>query len=223
MKRLSLLAAALLAVPVVSAQTPPGRTDSDRMRMEPQMTYQADIDRLGRDLDGLNRTMTGDMRSDYTTFRQSYDQLRQMTPRTDMSDPAAARQARMDYDQRYNELAGSVYRARLMSARNRTDYIEAANDRIGAYDDQIRSVRGQYESATGDARVDMAQDLIRLRRQRDGYRDRVYSTRGMTRRGFDDAMRRQATDALTRADADFNRARRDAMMRMDGQPSGSSM
>ena len=117
MTRLFLLAA-LVAAPLASAQTT-GQMDRGAMRPSYQMTYQADIDRLGRDLDGLDRTMRGDMRGDYTSLRQSYDELRAMTPRTDMSDPAAARQARMDYNQRYDQLAGDVYRARLTSARNR--------------------------------------------------------------------------------------------------------
>lgn len=223
MKHLPFLLAALLAAPVVSAQTDrmdnradADQTDADRMGMDPQMSYQADIDRLGRDLDQLDRSMTGEMRGDYTTYRESYDELREMTSQTDMPDPVAARQSRMDYDRRYDELAGTVYRARLSSARTRADYVDAANDRIGAYDDQIRDLRTGYDTATGNARADRAQDLIGLRRQRDAYRDQVYSTRGTTRTGFDDA-RRRATDALTRADTDFSRARREAMTRsMDG-------
>ena len=217
MTRLPLLAlAALLAVPAVSAQqTPTTRTGTDY-----PVDDQADLDRLGRDLDRLDRTMTGDMRSDYDTYRQSYDQLRQSTPTMDMSDPAAARQARMDYDRRYDELAGNVYRARLTSARDRNDYFDAAGSRVDDYDRQIDAMRERYDAATGDARVDMAQDLIRLRRQRDAYRDQVYSTRGTTRAGFDDAARRRATDALSRADADFARTRREVMM---GPMSGSSM
>ena len=222
-----LLLAALTAAPLASAQTTSttGQTDRGAVRGDYQMTYQADIDRLGRDLDGLDRTMRGDMRGDYTSLRQSYDELRAATPRTDMSDPAAARQARTDYDQRYDELAGDVYRARLTSARDRNDYFSAANDRVGTYDGQIRDLRNWYDSTTGDERADAAQDLIRLRAQRDAYRDRVYSARGVTRSGFDDAARRQATDALTRADADFNRARRDAMTRSmnGGSMDGSSM
>ena len=217
MTRTLFLLSALLAAPAVSAQTPATDRTMDRTAPDYQMEYQADLDRLGRDLDRLDRTMTGDMRSDYTTYRQSYDQLRQATPSMDMSDPAAARQARMDYDRRYDELAGNVYRARLMSARDRADYIGAANDRVTAYDDQIGSLRTRYDAATGDDRVDLAQDLIQLRRQRDAYRNEVFSTRGMTRSGFDDTMRRRATDTLVRADADFQRARRDAMTRsMDG-------
>ncbi len=197
-----LLLAALVAAPLASAQN----TNSTRSG---STMDQADFERLGVDLDRLDRSTT----ADYDALRQSYDELREVTPSTDMSDPAAARQARMDYDRRYDELSGNVYRARLSSARNRADYIRAANDRVQMYDDQIRTMRTQYDASTGDDRAMMSQNLIRLRAQRDAYRDRVYSTRGMTRSRFDDATRRQATDALTRADADFNRARRDAMMR----------
>ena len=200
MTRLFLLAA-LVAAPLASAQN----TNSTRSGS----MNQADLERLGVDLDRLDRSTT----ADYDALRQSYDELRAVTPSTDMSDPAAARQARMDYDRRYDELSGNVYRARLSSARNRADYIRAANDRVQMYDDQIRAMRTRYDASTGDDRARMSQDLIRLRAQRDAYRDRVFSTRGMTRSRFDDATRRQATDALTRADADFNRARRDAMTR----------
>ena len=216
-----LLLAALLAAPLASAQN----TDARSADRSGSTMDQAELERLGVDLDRLDRSMTGDMRSDYDTFRQSYDELRAVTPNTDMSDPAAARQARMDYDRRYDELAGNVYRARLNSARNRADYIEAANDRVRLYDDQINDMRMRYDAATGDARAAMAQDLIRLRAQRDAYRDRVFSTRGMTRGRFDDATRRQSTDALTRADADFTRARRDAMTRSmnDGMMDDGSM
>ena len=216
MTRTLLLAAVVAAAPAVSAQQTTTRT-TDPAAPDDQAEYQADLDRLGRDLDRLDRSMTGDMRSDYTTYRQSYDQLRQATPSRDMADPAAARQARMDYDARYDELAGNVYRARLMSARNRADYVQAAGDRVGVYDDQIRSMRTRYDAATGDARADMARDLIGLRRQRDAYRDQVFTTRGMTRSGFDDTVRRRATDTLSRADADFRRMRRESMSRsMDG-------
>lgn len=218
MKRFPLLLAALLAVPVASAQTS-GRMDSDRM----EQAYQADLDRLGSDLDRLDRTMTGDMRADYTGYRQSYNDLRMATPQTAISDPAAVRQSRTDYDRRYDELAGNVYRARLMSARNRTDYIQAANDRVGTYDDQIQGLRMQYDAASGTARSDRARDLIQLRRQRDAYRDQVFSARGMTRTGFDDTVRRRTTDTLTRADADFTRARREVMMRPMNGTDGSSM
>ena len=222
MNRLLLLAA-LVAAPLASAQDT-DRMDPDAMPPGSQMD-QADLERLGVDLDRLDRTATGDARADYDALRQSYDELRAVTPTTDMSDPAAARRARMDYDRRYDELAGNVYRARLTSARSRSDYFGAADDRVRLYDDQINDLRTQYDAATGDDRARMAQDLIRLRAERDAYRDRVYSTRGMTRSGFDDATRRQATDALTRADADFNRARRDAMMRsMNMDPmDGNSM
>lgn len=213
MTRTLLALAALLAAPAASAQQTPAPQPVDRMEPGYQMDYQADLHRLGRDLDRLDRSMTGDMRADYTGYRESYDQLRQATPSTDMTDPEAARQARTDYGTRYDELAGNVYRARLTSARDRADYIEAADGRVGAYDDQINAMRTRYDAATGDARADMAQDLIRLRRQRDAYRDQVYSTRGMTRSGFDDATRQRATDTLTRSDADFMRARREAMMR----------
>ena len=212
MTRLFLLAA-LVAAPLASAQN----TNSTRSGS----MNQADLERLGVDLDRLDRSTT----ADYDALRQSYDELRAVTPSTDMSDPAAARQARMDYDRRYDELSGNVYRARLSSARNRADYIRAANDRVQVYDDQIRAMRTRYDASTGDDRAMMSQDLIRLRAQRDAYRDRVFSTRGMTRSRFDDATRRQATDALTRADADFNRARRDAMTRSanGGTMGGDSM
>ena len=212
MTRLFLLAA-LVAAPLASAQN----TNSTRSGSMDQ----ADLERLGVDLDRLDRSTT----ADYDALRQSYDELRAVTPSTDMSDPAAARQARMDYDRRYDELSGNVYRARLSSARNRADYIRAANDRVQMYDDQIRAMRTRYDASTGDDRAMMSQDLIRLRAQRDAYRDRVFSTRGMTRSRFDDATRRQATDALTRADADFNRARRDAMTRSanGGTMDGDSM
>ena len=212
MTRLFLLAA-LVAAPLASAQN----TNSTRSGS----MNQADLERLGVDLDRLDRSTT----ADYDALRQSYDELRSVTPSTDMSDPAAARQARMDYDRRYDELSGNVYRARLSSARNRADYIRAANDRVQMYDDQIRAMRTRYDASTGDDRARMSQDLIRLRAQRDAYRDRVFSTRGMTRSRFDDATRRQATDALTRADADFNRARRDAMTRSanGGTMDGDSM
>ncbi len=225
MKYTSLLAlAALLAVPAASAQQTRTTSQPTTGQMDRDDDYemddQEDLDRLGRDLDDLDRTMTGDMRSDYDAYRQSYDELRQSTPSTDVSDPAAARQARMDYNRRYDELSGNVYRSRLMSARNRNDYVDAANRRVDDYDQQIGAVRRSYDAATGDARADMAKDLIQLRRQRDAYQNQVYSTRGMTRSGFDDAARRRATDTLSRADADFTRARREAMMR---SMNGSSM
>lgn len=202
-----LFLAAFVAAPVL-AQTP---TDD-------RSAYRADLDRLGQNLDQLDRSIGDDMRADYTTYRESYDQLRTDADGTDMSDPEAAAEARMQYDQ----LSNTVYRARLTSAPTRDAYLRAATDRMDAYDAQIGDLRMRYQGATGDMRSDYAQDLISLRRQRDMYRNEVYSTRGMTRSGFDDAARRRATDALTRYDTDFNSARRDAMMRSMPRPANGS-
>ena len=226
MTRTLLLAAALTAASA-SAQTPtttPPGTGQTGTADEYRTSYQSDLDRLGRDLDEYGRSVDAASRADYDALRQSYDQLRTDFGSSDeaMSDPQAAQRMRQDLGRRYDDLAGRVYQSRLGAAPDRDTYLRTAADRVDQYDASITDLRGRYERSTGDARAEAARDLISLRGQRDRYQRELGAVRGASRRGFDDAARRRATDRLGRVDTEFQSARRDAMMRSTGGAAGRS-
>lgn len=213
MRTLLCLALALTSV-AASAQV---TTQTNRTTQDPyRTTFQADLDRLDREIQMLNREARTDMRSDLDGVTADYDDLRTTYDGDAISDPAAVARARQGYATRYDEISGRVYRARLDAAPNRSVFTQRATDRVDLYDQQINDLRTQYQSASADDRATYAQDLIRLRKQRDTYRDEVYSARGARSAEFNDAARRSATDRLSQLDADFRSARRDAMMRMYG-------
>lgn len=230
------LAAVLAAAPSAqnrtqsNEQTPQDQTsaaDGQMSDMDYRDQYRSRLDRLDRDLRTLRSSSDPAMRSDIDRLRTDYDALRTEADGDAMSDPEAAARLRTDLDQRYADLDRRVYETRLRSARSRDAYVGAATDRIDMYDRQIGDFRMRYESATGTMRSDMARDLIRLRGQRDAYRDAAYSTRGMLRTDFEGG-RAAATSQLQRYDTEFTTAYREASMRgMDGQNqpqrSGSNM
>ncbi|WP_420456286.1 hypothetical protein [Rubrivirga sp.] len=185
------------------------------------------LDRLDRDLTTLRSSADPAMRSDVDRLRTDYDALRTEADGDAMSDPEAAAQMRSDLDQRYADLDRRVYETRLRSARTRDDYVRAATDRIDTYDRQIGDLRTRYQSATGTMRSDIARDLVRLRGQRDAYRDEAFTARGTLRSDFEGG-RAAATTRLQRYDTEFNTAYREASMRgmdMQNQPQrpGSDM
>lgn len=208
MRTLLLFAAALFLAAAPSAQnvTQTGTTDY-------RASFQADLERLDREIQALDRQARTDMRADINRFRQDYDELRTTANDNAISDPVAAERMRQNNMRRYDELSRDVYQARLRSAPNRSAYLQTAMDRMDHYDRQIENFRARYNAAPANMRAEYAQDLISLRQQRDQYRDEVFGVRGMTRTGFNDTARQQATSRLTRFDTDFMSARRDAMMR----------
>ena len=208
------LAALLAAAPSAQNRTQMDRDMDARASMSEADRYRADLDRLGRDLDMARRSADPSMRADLDRLRSDYDALRTQADGDAMSDPAAAQRMRAE---RLMDLDRRVYQARLRSASDRDAYVRAATDRVDAYDRQIMDLRSRYRSASGDDRAMMAQDLIRLRRQRDAYRDEAYSTRGMLRSDFG-GQRSSATSRLERYDTDFQSTYREASMRgMDGR------
>ena len=202
MRTLLCLALALLAVPLAAAQDGDSRTP-----------FQADLDRLDREIQALDREARADARADLDGIVADYDDLRTTYGGDAVSDPVAADRATEDYTERYDQIAGRVYRARLDAASNRNAYARVASDRVDLYDEQIADLRTRYDAATGDDRAEYARDVIALRRQRDAYRTEAFRAR---RADFDSATRRRTTDRLAGIDAEFRTARRDAMGRMDG-------
>lgn len=208
MRTLFLFAAALFLAAAPSAQNVTQTNAADD-----RASFQADLDRLEREIQMLDRQARADMRTDVTRFRQDYDELRTTANDNAISDPVAAERARQDNMRRFDDLSRNVYQARLNSAPNRSAYVQTAMDRMDHYDRQIESLRSRYSTASADERGDYARDLIRLRQQRDRYRDEVFNVRGTTRTDFSDATRQRSTSQLTQFDSDFASARRDAMMR----------
>lgn len=199
MRPLVCLALALLAAPL-AAQT------------DARTPFQDDLDRLDREIQALDREARADARESLDGIVADYDDLRE-TAGGALPDPVAADVATAEYAERYDEIDGRVYRARLDAARTRDGYARLASDRVGVYDDQIRALRERTAGLSGDDRVSAVRDLVRLRRQRDAYRTEALRAR---RADFGAAARRQTTDRLSRLDAEFRTARRDALGRLDG-------
>lgn len=206
MRTLPLLALVLLAAPL-AAQDDPYRT-----------TFTYDLDRLEEEVQSLGREAPAALRGDLDQIVADYDDLRTAFDGDAVSDPVAVSRARSDYMDRYDRISERVYRARLESAPSRAAYARIAAARVEGYDAQIADLRTRYRAAPDADRFAAAQDLIRLRRQRDAYRDEALRAR---RTAFDDASRRQATDRLTRLDTQFRAARRSALDRMDNGASGT--
>ncbi len=213
------LASILAVAPSAQNRTQPGTpAQRDGMSSADYPTqYRTRLDRLGRDLTTLRSSADPAMRADVDRLQTDYDALRTEADGDAMSDPEAAARMRSDLDQRYADLDRRLYETRLRSARTRDAYTRAATGRVDAYDRQIGDLRTRYQSATGTMRSDLARDLVRLRSQRDAYRNEAYSTRGMLRSDFEGG-RAAATTRLQRYDAEFNTAYREASMRgMNGQ------
>ena len=231
------LAALLLAAPVF-AQTQP-RSSSADPRADPSQPFNQTADQLRADPTGISAstvrpndfsddvvvenptldarsftTLDRDLRAlgqnpDATRYSQERDALRRDYDALG-ANPTA--EARMGVMSRYQDLNASVGMARMNTA-SRTDYFRMADDRIASYDRDIMAARRQFDTATGDARAERAAELIRLRSQRNQYRNEVYSVRGAGRSGFEDA-RRAAAPNLMRYDTEFRTGRRN--MRMQG-------
>jgi len=187
-----------------AAVTTRGATTSMQMDMRP------DFDRLDRDVRAVstdpNSARYGQERD---AIRRDYDAL----------GTTATPEQRMAVTRRYEDLDASVYASRSnMAPRN--DYFRMADERMMMYDRDIEATRMGYSSATGNARSEMAMDLIRLRRQRDMYRNEVYNVRGAGASGFE-AARTSSASNLNRYDTDFRNARREAMMRGGMAPMGA--
>ncbi len=143
---------------------------------------------------------------------QRYGQQRDAIRRDyDALGTTATPEQRMGVMQRYNDLNSSVGMSRMNMA-SRNDYFRMGDDRLAAYDREITNARRGFDTATGNARSERALELIRLRRQRDMYRNEVFSVRGAGRSGFENA-RSMATPNLSRIDSEFRQMRRDQMMR----------
>ena len=160
------------------------------------------LDRIDRDVRSLgtdsNAARYG---QESTQIRRDYEALGQ----------SPAMDAQMGVQRRYEDLDASVGASRMNGA-SRTDYFRMADSRLAGYDSGIEAARMRFASATGNDRSEIARDLIGLRRQRDLYRNEVYTVRGAGRSGFDEA-RRTAAPNLTKVDTDFRTARRESMMR----------
>jgi len=177
------------------------------MPMGRQMDMRQDFDRLDRDVRALGTDPSAARYSqERDAIRRDYDAL----------GADATPEARMALMNRYEDLDAGVSASR-MNMSNRNDYFRMSDNRLGMYDRDIESVRTGYSSATGNARAERAVDLIRLRRQRDMYRNEVFNVRGAGQSGFEGA-RRTSSQNLMRYDTDFRTARREAMARdgMDG-------
>lgn len=172
------------------------------MPMDGSMDMRPGFDRLDRDVRALgNNPDAGRYGQERDAIRRDYDALG--------ANPSM--EARMGVMRRYEDLDATVSASR-MSTSPRTDYFRMSDDRLGMYDRNIEAVRMGYTAATGNDRSQRAVDLIRLRRQRDMYRNEVYNVRGAGQSGFDSA-RRTSSQNLSRYDTDFRTARREAMMR----------
>ncbi len=191
----------------MSMDRPTGRTGN--APMDPQMDMRAGFDRLDRDVRALGSDPAAARYSqERDAVRRDYDAL----------GTAATPEQRMAVMTRYEDLDANVSASRMGMA-SRADYFRMSDARIGMYDRDLESVRMGFSSATGDDRAERAADLIRLRRQRDLYRNEVFNVRGAGQSGFDSA-RRTAGTTLSRVDTDFRTARRESMTR-DGM--GQSM
>ena len=177
------------------------RRPMDRTTDQP-MDMRAGFDRLDRDVRALGSD-PGAARyaQERDAVRRDYDAL----------GTAATPEQRMAVMNRYEDLDASVSASR-MSMASRADYFRMSDDRLRMYDRDLESVRMGFSSATGDDRAERAADLIRLRRQRDLYRNEVFDVRGAGQSGFDSARRTAGTN-LSRHDTDFRTARRESMMR----------
>ncbi|HEX8299261.1 MAG TPA: collagen-like protein [Rubricoccaceae bacterium] len=228
------LAALLLAAPAF-AQTAPTTGTADA-RADASQPFNQTADQLRADPTGIDtRTVTPRDGADVLVLRnptldtRSFDRL-DRDVRSLGQDPNAARFAqerdalRRDYDalgatatpearmrvmQRYEDLDASVAMSRMNMA-SRADFFRMADDRMQAYDRDIQASRAAFLSATGDARAERAAELIRLRRQRDMYRNEVFSVRGAGASGFE-AARRTAAQNLSRYDTEFRTGRRNLM------------
>ena len=228
------LAALLLAVPAVAQTTP--RTSSADPRADPSQPFNQTADQMRRDPTGISTNTvapsdgademvienpTLDDRSfttldrDVRTLGQSPDAMRYSQERDalrrdyDALGATPTPEARMGVMNRYEDLNSSVGMSRMNMA-SRTEYFRMADARLAGYDRDIMAARRQFSSASGNARAERARELIMLRRQRNMYRDDVYSVRGAGQSGFEDARRATAPN-LSRYDTEFRTGRRTMM------------
>ncbi len=237
------LAALLLAAPAF-AQTQPRPTSADP-RADPSQPFGRTADQMRADPTGISASTVspGDRAADDVVIENpTLDDRSFSALDRDMhalgQNPDAARYGqqrdalRRDYDAlgatptpearmgvmtRYEDLNASVGMSRMNMA-SRDDYFRMADGRISGYDREITAARRQFDSATGDARAERAAALIRLRSQRNQYRNDVYSVRGAGRSGFEDA-RRTAAPSLMRYDTEFRTGRRSMMQTGVADPS----
>ena len=198
----------------MTGQTQTGRTAARPMDGMGQDMAAPDFARLDRDLRGLGTDPnTARYSQERDAIRRDYDAL----------GTTATMDARMGVARRYEDLNASVGASR-MSRAARADYFRMGDDQIRMYDRDIEAARMGFSNATGDMRAERAVEIIRLRRQRDQYRNDVFEVRGAGASGFD-AARRSAAQNLSRYDTDFRTARRESMMRgsMGAQPMNDSM
>ena len=237
MKPLALAAIALLTAAPAIAQTRPATSTADPRADASQPANQV-ADQLRDDPTGIsaNTVTPNDYSDDVTLDNPTLDDRSMSRLDRDVralgNNPDAMRygqqrddlrrdyqalganptpEARMGVMQRYEDLNASVGMSRMNTA-SRNDYFDMADSRIDAYDRGIDAARRDFDSATGDARAERAQELIRLRHQRNMYRDQVFSVRGAGRSGFEDA-RRSAAPTLSRYDTEYRQMRHDMMMR----------
>ncbi len=232
-----LAAAALLAAAPALAQTRPQRSTADPRADASQPASQVS-DQLRRDPTGISTNTispsnTADdavlanptlddrsftrLDSDVRALGNSPDAMRYGQQRDAIrrdyqalgANPTA--EARMGVMQRYNDLNSSVGMSRMTTAPS-SDYFRMGDERLAGYDREIATARRGFDSATGNARSERAQELIALRRQRNMYRDQIFSVRGAGRRGFESA-RSAASPNLSRIDTEFRQMRHDQMSR----------
>ena len=235
MKLPLLAAAALLAASPALAQTQPARSTADP-RADASQPFNQVADQMRPDPTGIStNTVTPRDNSDDVILNNptlddrsfsrldrdvrslgnnpeamQYGQQRDAIRRDyDALGTNATPEQRMGVSQRYDDLNSSVAMSRMNTA-SRDDYFRQANNRIATYDRSIDAARRGFDTATGDDRAVRAQQLIGLRRQRNMYRDEVFSVRGAGRSGFDAARRNAATN-LSRYDTQFRQSQRDMM------------
>lgn len=233
------LAALLVAAPAL-AQTQPRPTSADP-RADPSRPFGQTADQMRADPTGISASTVspGDRAADDVvienptlddrSFTALDRDMRALGQNSDAARYTAQRDAlRRDYDAlgatptpearmgvmtRYEDLNASVGMSRMGTA-SRAEYFRMADASLAGYDRQIAASRRSFDSATGDARAERAAALIRLRSQRNRYRNDVFSVRGAGASGFEDA-RRTAAPTLSRYDSEFRTGRR-AMMAQPG-------
>ena len=197
----------------VDTRTVDYEAGSARVLENPTLDNPAGADRMGTvTVGGLDR-LDRDVRAlgndpDAMRYQQERDAIRRDY---DAMGTTATPQDRMDVGNRFEMLTSSV-RAARMNRASRDDYFRMADDRLRMYDREVEAARMDYQNATGAMRAERARDLVRLRRQRDSYRNEVFDVRGAGRSGFE-AARRSAAPNLQRYDTEFQNARRESMMR----------
>ncbi len=202
----------------ISANTVTPVDNADDVVLDNPTLDDRSFTRLDRDVRALGNS------PDATRYGQQRDALRRDYQALGTG---ATPEQRMGVTQRYNDLNSSVVMSRMAMATP-SDYFRMGDERIAAYDGEIAVARRDFDRATGNARSERAQELIRLRRQRDTYRDQIFSVRGAGRRGFENA-RQMAAPNLSRIDTEFRQMRRDQTMRgtmgapaQGAQPMGGS-